>query len=64
MADGMPGCLDDWRCTEPAPTEPDAPDPHEQCEIELERLEAEIAQLHARIDELEIENAALRGARS
>ncbi len=51
-ADGFEG-YDVWKCTEPAPECPDPADPHEECELTIARLEAEIAQLHRRIEELE-----------
>jgi hypothetical protein len=62
-ADGFAG-YDAWKCSEPAPEHADPPDPHEQCEVTIESLVAEIALRDRRIEELEIENAALREGRS
>lgn len=33
---------DAWKCTEPVPEYPDAPDAHEQCERDIARLEGEV----------------------
>jgi len=55
---------DSWKATEPAPTEPDPPDVHEQCELTIERLEAELAALHLHVDALEVELAACKESRS
>jgi hypothetical protein len=54
---------DAWKATEPAPEHPDPPDLHEECERREETLTAEIAQLHRRIEELEIELAARKERR-
>ena len=66
-ADGfMLGDFDAWKCAEPAPERPDPPDVHDECErrigeleAEIESLGAELAARDARIEELEVENAAL-----
>lgn len=59
IADGFAG-YDAWKCSEPAPEQPDAPSPHDECEQLIESLYAEIALRDRRIEELEIELAALR----
>jgi hypothetical protein len=62
-ADGFAG-YDEWKALEPVPEYPDPPDPHDECEQLVESLYAEIAQLHRRIEELEIELAAAKESRS
>jgi hypothetical protein len=41
MNTGFEG-YDQHKCTEPAPQHPDPPDPHEACEREIARIEAEV----------------------
>jgi hypothetical protein len=48
---------DTWRCSPPSDEHPDPPDPHEACERLAEDQQAEIAQLHNHIDELETQMA-------
>lgn len=42
MSDGF-ALYDQWKCAGPTDEHPDPPDPHEQCEREIEALETELA---------------------